>query len=108
MREIKFRAWKDGKMYPVSLLELPIQMNMGSLMQYTGWMDGEGREVYEGDILCFVPIGHPKFNKPYQPFAISWMEDAGRWIDWSPKTGKGAAVIIGNIYENPELLERNT
>lgn len=71
MREIKFRAFVDGKMYPVTNLDY-IQDGSGiiahihvkginqeipsgqfELMQYTGLKDKNGKEIYEGDILTF-------------------------------------------------------
>jgi len=69
MRDIKFRAFFDGKMYPVNNLDY-IQDGSGiiahihvkgidqeipsgqfELMQYTGLTDRNGQEIYEGDIV---------------------------------------------------------
>jgi hypothetical protein len=68
------------------------------LMQYTGLKDKNGVEIYEGDIL----------KAPYfQTAAVEYME-SGFWC----KQGKHNmlpnltdAEVIGNIYENPELLK---
>jgi len=82
------------------------------IMQYTGLKDKSGREIYEGDIL-----EHPKdgFGRKY---GISWANDyAGFWYAPLPIHGMQQygghliatdvieAEVIGNIYENPELLE---
>jgi uncharacterized phage protein (TIGR01671 family) len=60
-REIKFRAFFQGKMVNVNLLYLPqmysnssdIEGNLGvcPIMQFTGLLDKTGKEIYEGDIL---------------------------------------------------------
>lgn len=71
-----------------------------SVGEWTGLMDKSGREIYEGDVLSFVPVDSPKFNAPYKPFVVHWKDADARWSDWSPR---GDVEIIGNIYENPDL-----
>ena len=70
------------------------------LMQYTGLKDTEDVEIYEGDIVKF-------HNKSYE---IKWMFSGFYLHD--PKGGfielaecDECCEIVGNIYENPELLE---
>jgi len=74
------------------------------MQQSTGLTDKNGREIFEGDIL--------KFNDYIT--RIIWSEEDAAFISKS-KTG-GAFLnpnymlnfeIIGNVYENPELLNEN-
>lgn len=121
MREIKFRAWeyKDKKMiqnfvffetiHPEGKEEFLIpKMTVGftkEIMQYTGLKDKDGKEIYEGDILR---IGNDLVEE------VKWVE-VGNWIgEKQPMVGfishgtiyKNSPIeIIGNIYENPELIK---
>lgn len=112
MREIKFRAW-DGKTmldwvscksHIAAILDMPSFI----LMQYTGLKDKNGREVYKGDVV--------RDHKHDLQCEIKWVDDfacfAGEIIDDVVKEQYlfyqlidcPYLEVIGNIYENPELL----
>ena len=97
------------------------------LMQSTGLKDKNGIEIYEGDVVRHSPIltdisiikygefGVPNFEtESYQETALGWyFENASDLKDIAPfnmtvpvnnEYIKGIEVI-GNVYENPELLE---
>ena len=121
MREIKFRAWNSEKKYmtylfnPVSHGDINIfdfyflrgWRGEGLIpMQYTGLNDKNGKEIYEGDIF-------PGDNDDPIKYVICWL-DCGSW-GFHPAGDPDMATlimagdemeIIGNIYENPELIPK--
>lgn len=127
MRDIKFRAWDEKRkvMFSDKALCLVIHFNgelnhfdtdgeiMGTgnteqipLMQYTGIKDKNGKEIYEGDIVLSPQRAIQRVFYSEQ-FAAFLCEDIYRqngeigdtWIV------EKEDEVIGNIYENPELLE---
>lgn len=121
MREIKFRAWdKDSKeMIPLFNIDFEHNIiNKGSLwkslysvelLQYTWLKDKNGKEIYEGDIVEYgIEWGywHNDYTIKrtveykewhYNPF-IHWHEE------FTQKTYPECCEVIGNVYENPELV----
>ena len=117
MREIKFRAWNSNtKKMTDEFLIIPNtgkalqwydEGNTGwvlehfEVMQFTGLHDKNGKEIYEGDIC----LGHSDGSGK-----IVWQEDAYVYeFDdenvvnlWEAKP----LIVIGNIYENPDLLTK--
>lgn len=74
------------------------------LMQYTGLKDKNGKEIYEGDI---VQTHTKEFAKVvFQNGCFMW-DNAPLCYDeeWEFAKTEKWAEIIGNIYENPELLK---
>ncbi len=125
-RPIKFRVWDKAtnRMFsPFSLfgeamcfdlvsqwlMEFPNgkssleRMNDVEVMQFTGLLDSEGKEIFEGDILqeqlantrlkgkgiCKQVLGGWKI--------FSYPDSSICWHGWGEK-------IIGNVFQNPELL----
>ena len=82
-------------------------------MQYTGLKDTNSKEIYEGDILK-TASGRDKGDiiTVVEWTEFSWKEKLisspvhqfYEYFDFSDETGNDCEVI-GNIYENPELLE---
>ncbi len=93
------------------------------LMQFTGLHDKNGKEIYEGDVLsatcrnfsgtCTVewvqePVRYDH-EHPYE--GLNGFVQWGKWSQkaigggLTPAMQEGHFEIIGNIYENPELLK---
>lgn len=106
-REIKFRCWdeNDKIMDNVEFLTFPQPREEGKfrhLMQYTGLKDKNGKEIYEGDII--------KFPQNPLPFVVQWnryfLEMKTPNGIYNSGLGLHALIeVVGNIYENPELLQ---
>lgn len=128
MREIKFRAWdKEHKKMDYAPYVYAGELNdlingMKNLMQYTGLKDKNGKEIYCSDILkqfqYYNNFGDEKENE-YRNGLVVWVEKEARWqVREHQKHPNGYEAdvdcnfqqtnrreIIGNIYEQPELVE---
>lgn len=110
MREIKFKAWdKEFKQFSDMALNYKIaDINYYTdyeWMQYTGLKDKNGKEIYEGDILEFsgnvVALGIVKYNENFATFQAC--NGNSGWL-FGNESGTNIE-ILGNIYENPELVK---
>ncbi len=124
MRVPKFRAWdKENKemlfvrqidfMFEKVVLECYEQFFIDEveLMQSTGLKDINGEEVYEGDIIkdsedFIAQVVYDKeyagFGLNYQPFDLT--DGLSVTFEELKNEYQNTFEIIGNIYENPELL----
>ena len=84
----------------------------GTVGQYTGLKDANGKEIYVGDVVkCTKTYGHKSSSRYVVRFGHGmYMIAADNPDGYSPLADSTESVfvdveVIGNIYENPELLE---
>ena len=118
MREIKFRGlsesgkWLYGCLSEIGRYTTIMSKGIGEIVdaktigQYTGVKDSKGREIYEGDIIKYREYCFEIIYTLYCAFCARPLD--AKWI-FRPElnqTTASACEVIGNTYENPELLER--
>lgn len=67
--------------------------------QLTNLLDRNGKEIYDKDIVT------DGYNNKYGTYVVSWDHEKAGW-DFVSHDGR-ELEIIGNIYENPDLLTPN-
>ena len=128
MREYKFRAWDETEKHMYNwenlfnqnlknIFTIPEQCGY-NIMQYTGLKDENGKEIYEGDIIEF---SYDMFVGNFDTFVAKGkvvFEEGAFYVEVfeNERTTEGEAYllysinldtieVIGNTYENKELLD---
>ncbi len=135
MREILFRGkrvdngeWVEGSflpgnerqsLHPCIFVYLPetqsfecFDIDIDTLGEYTGLTDRNGKRIFEGDILIYECDGE---YDPDERYLVAWDNDEaafranyynkGKYGHYECITPHQHFEVIGNIHDNPELLE---
>lgn len=130
MREILFRGkrkdtgeWVEGDLVRLKdgTKAIPHIYGYGEVIpetvgQFTGLTDKNGKRIFEGDIGRYIQtdgakrngnpvicIGKVVYNAKTASFAVESKDESGcKYFDYFPIKD---FVVIGNIHDNPELLE---
>ena len=89
----------------------PNEIEEIEVSQFTGLLDKNGKEIYEGDVVRFGNLGDEGTGE-YRLGTVEWCNTccAGFRLQWSgfgnnERLGTQENIeIVGNIYESPELL----
>lgn len=126
-RLLKFRAWDpvSKRMYPefylfgettcfdlISqwLMEATpeasslMRMNDAVITQFTGLQDSKGKDIFDGDILQYQSH-KPEFSKCIVRWTREEEDNHPGFVIHDSYCQYGVPEIIGNIFENPELLQ---
>ena len=121
MREIKFRAWdkENEKMMKVSSISLEnkeiavkdfgtyhfFRIKDIELMQYIGLKDKNDKEIYEGDIVILNDAEEENRCIVKYKYGSYILVDGDLREDLSNVESDKFLEVVGNIYENKNLLE---
>jgi uncharacterized phage protein (TIGR01671 family) len=117
MREIKFRAFLKKHKVITKIIILHFNLNFIfhdhiednsisyfediELMQFTGILDKNGKEIYEGDIVLFSDWKPKVIAFKDKSFAGFTLKNTDLFLTTYDSE---RMEVIGNIYENPDLL----
>ncbi len=125
MRDLKFRAYDKvaqefiysdktaGGMWRYFKILEDRGIRHFESQQFTGLLDKQGKEIFEGDIVDLISDGVAR-----EPAQVCWNDDSGGWIyrrisSWDLLNGQGIfpqwkpVEVIGDIFSNPELLKES-
>lgn len=122
MREIKFRGYNGLEWLYTEMIRYVSEDDSWQMMnhetdewdyvsfigQYTGALDKKGKEIYEGDIVnCseYGCYGKIYWDEELFSFMFATLCEDGTLFNERFYDYVNDMEIIGNIYENPELLE---
>lgn len=125
-RPIKLRAWTGDKFIYLEIahggqgkggikLDPGVYGHLEPWQQFTGLTDKNGKEIFEGDIVqCYEYEADAHANNPTYKDAVVFhrgafiLDKPGFAVaEYDDKENSFSIEVLGNIHENPELLEEH-
>lgn len=112
MHDVQAIVYTEERVYPIysKLIRKYIPFGEAILMQSTGLKDKNGVEIFEGDVVIAWSQGVKGIFEIKRRIDGLWLlypawKDGQFWYLSPTEDGRETIEIIGNIYENPDLLE---
>lgn len=86
---------------------IPIEVIPETVGQYTGLKDKNGNKIFEGDLIDddVWSVAYCDGKGEFRGMQAGWYVQRDAWESWYGLTYDTLAEVIGNIYDNPELLK---
>lgn len=94
-----------------SIVTSASEVDVSTVGQFTGLLDRNDKEIYEGDIVQVDYITTIGKHCIGLSFEVKWCTQEGCWVGWDGfvenplQQTRKMFVVKGNIYDNPELLK---
>jgi uncharacterized phage protein (TIGR01671 family) len=104
-----FRVVNDQKVRLISLSDgnRVVHVDPKTIGEFTGALTANGTKIFEGDIIDLPRwvVSYSTGMKCCSGMQVGWYIQRDNWESWTELQDTDRFVIIGNIHDNPELLE---
>ncbi len=111
-----FRIWEKAYICWGTVNDIPDmkEVDPETVCQYTGLIDKNGRKIFEGDVVRYTDevigeekVDEVKYNETHAAFCRLHKREMGLQYLFIDEAIADRCEVIGNIFDNPELLTGN-
>lgn len=98
-KDIRLLSLSDGKNV--------VHVDPKTVCEFTGAFDRDGTKIFEGDIID-IPrwvVSYSSGMKCCRGMQVGWYIQRDKWESWAELENTHEMAVIGNVYDNTELLE---